>query len=250
MPIIISYISKYNLRLQGPLLQAAGLNNTPQNIPIMAIEEQNKPAAAPKTAPAAPESNAGNGDMAHLIGNVGILIDSAVESVQGVISTVSTATGQLIEGVTTTINSEPVKEILHNVNSATGQLIEGVTATLNSEPVQNSFHELGKFWEGLISNLNSTVNSNQVKNLFDNVSAGMSQLVGNVFSSAIPPAFLSSSDEKKKQVQQIHFTSPKESAAPVKIEAPAAPAAVPAVPVAPVVPVASVAPAAGKPENK
>jgi chlorosome envelope protein H len=206
----------------------------------MATEEQNKPFTAPKPATAAPESNAGNGDMAHLIGNVGILIDSAVESVQGVISTVSTATGQLIEGVTTTINSEPVKEILHNVNSATGQLIEGVTATLNSEPVQNSFHELGKFWEGLISNLNSTVNSDQVKNLFDNVSSGMSQLAGNIFSSAMPPVFLGSSEDKKKHVQQIHFVSPKDTPAPVKVDAPAAPATVPPAPVAP---------AASEPEN-
>jgi chlorosome envelope protein H len=211
----------------------------------MATEEQNKPFTAPKPAPAAQESNAGNGDMAHLIGNVGILIDSAVESVQGVISSVSTATGQLIEGVTTTINSEPVKEILNNVNSATGQLIEGVTATLKSEPVQNSFHELGKFWEGLISNLNSTVNSDQVKNLFDNVSSGMSQLVSNVFSSAMPPVFLSSSDEKKRPVQQIHFVSPKETAAPVKVEAPATPAVTPAAPAT-----APVAPAAVKPENR
>ena len=183
----------------------------------MATEELNKPAAAPNQAPAVPDSNAGNGDMAHLIGNVGILIDSAVESVQGVISTVSSATGQLIEGVTTTINSDQVKEMLQNVNTATGQLIEGVTATLKSEPVQHSFQELGKFWEGLLSNLNETVNSNQVKNLFENVSAGMSQLVGNVFSSAMPPAFLPQAaavDDKKKHVQEIQFVHTKEVAAP------------------------------------
>lgn len=185
----------------------------------MATEEQNKPVAAPKPGAAAQQSNAGNGDMAHLIGNMGILIDSAVESVQGVISSVSTATGQLIEGVTTTINSEPVKEILLNVNTATGQIIEGVTATLKSEQVQNSFQELGKFWGGLISNLNATVNSDQVKNLFDNVSSGMNQLVGNVFSSAMPPVFFSnSSDDKKKLVQQIPFSSPKEAPAPAIIE--------------------------------
>jgi chlorosome envelope protein H len=189
----------------------------------MATEEQNKPVTTPKPATSAPETNAGNGDMAHIIGNMGVLIDSAVESMQGVISSVSSATGQLIEGVTTTINSEPVKEIIQNVNTATGQLIEGVTATLKSEPVQNSFHELGKFWEGLISNLNTTVNSDQVKNLFDNVSAGMNQLVGTVFSSAMPPAFLTSGDDKKKHVQEIHFVSPKETPAPVKVEAPAAP---------------------------
>ncbi|NTU92772.1 MAG: chlorosome envelope protein H [Chlorobiaceae bacterium] len=196
----------------------------------MATEELNKPAAAPKTADQA--SNAGNGDMAHLIGNVGILIDSAVESMQGVISSVSSATGQLIEGVTTTINSEPVKEMLQNVNNATGQIIEGVTATLKSDQVQQSFQGLGKFWEGLISNLNDTVNSGQVKNLFENVSTGMSQLIGNVFSSAMPPAFMPSGEDKKKNIQQIHFNSQKESAVPAKVEAPAAAAKAPTGPAA------------------
>ena len=190
----------------------------------MATEEQNKPAAAANTVDTAQKSNAGNGDMAHLIGNVGILLDSAVESVQGMISTVSSATGQLIEGVTTTINSEPVKEMLNNVNTATGQLIEGVTATLKSEPVQHSFLELGKFWDGLLSNLNETVSAVQVKDLFENVSAGMNQLVANVFSSAMPPAFMpgaSASDDKKKQVKEIQFIHAKDAAQ----EAPAAPAA-------------------------
>jgi chlorosome envelope protein H len=199
----------------------------------MATEEQNQPVAAQKPAAAAPQSNAGNGDMAHLIGNVGILIDSAVESVQGVISSVSTATGQIIEGVTTTINSEPVKEIINNVNTATGQIIEGVTATLKSDQVKNSFQELGKFWGGLISNLNATVNSDQVKNLFDNVSTGMNQLVGNVFSSAMPPVFFSNSpDDKKKQVQEIHFSGPKETPAPAKTESLPTPVITPVKPAA------------------
>ena len=94
----------------------------------MAAEELNKPAGAPKpAAPTKSESNVGNGDMANLIGNVGYLIDSTIESVQGIISSVSSATGQLIDGVTSTINSEPVQGIIHNVNTVSGQLIEGVT---------------------------------------------------------------------------------------------------------------------------
>ena len=168
-------------------------------------EELNKPAAAPKAAPEAPASNVGSGDMANLIGNVGVLLDSAVESVQGVISTVSTATGQLIEGV---------------------------TATLKSEPVQHSVQELGKFWEGLLSNLNETVNSGQVKDLFDNVSAGLNQLVGNVFSSAMPQGLLPLVEDKKKHVQEIHVIHTKEApaaAAPAAPSAPA-PAAAPAAP--------------------
>lgn len=176
----------------------------------MANEETSKPAAgAPKPAGQAPQTNAGNGDMAHLIGNMGILIDSTIESVQGMINTVSSATNQIMDGVNTTINSDQVKGIIDNVNSVSGQLIEGVTNTLNSEQLQNSFNELGKFWAGMISNLNSTVNSNQVKDLFDNVSAGINQLTGMVFSQGMQPPFMigsGSSDEPRKQAKEIPVT--------------------------------------------
>ncbi|HHE31263.1 MAG TPA: chlorosome envelope protein H [Chlorobaculum parvum] len=176
----------------------------------MANEETGKPAAgAPKPAEQEPQTNAGNGDMAHLIGNMGILIDSTIESVQGMINTVSSATGQIMEGVNTTINSDQVKDIIDNVNSVSGQLIEGVTNTLNSEQLQNSFNELGKFWAGMISNLNSTVNSDQVKDLFDNVSSGINQLTGMVFSQGMQPPFMmgsGSGDEPRKQAKEIPVT--------------------------------------------
>ena len=193
----------------------------------MAAEELNKPAGAPKpAAPTNPESNVGNGDMANLIGNVGYLIDSTIESVQGIISSVSSATGQLIEGVTSTINSEPVQGILHNVNSVsgqliegvtstTGQLIDGVTATINSEQVQSSFQELGKLWKNLLENLNSTVSSGQVQNLFSNVSSGLGQLVNNIVS----PGMQIGQDRQRKEVQQIHF-SQKEAVPEIKAPAP------------------------------
>ena len=204
----------------------------------MAAEELNKPAGAPKKAtPITPETNVGNGDMANLIGNVGILIDSTIESVQGIISSVSSATGQLIEGVTSTINSEPVKGIINNVNSVsgqliegvtsttgqlidgvtstTGQLIDGVTATINSEQVQSSFQELGKLWKNLLENLNSTVSSGQVQNLFSNVSSGLGQLVNNIVS----PGMQIGQDRQRKEVQQIHF-SQKEAVPEIKAPAP------------------------------
>ena len=193
----------------------------------MAAEELNKPAGAPKpAAPTNPESNVGNGDMANLIGNVGFLIDSTIESVQGIISSVSSATGQMIEGVTSTINSDPVKEIIQNVNtvsgqlidgvtSTTGQLIDGVTATINSEQVQNSFQELGKLWKNLLENLNSTVSSGQVQDLFANVSAGLGQLVNNIVS----PGVQTGQDRHRKEVTQIPFAQ-KEVVQEIKAPAP------------------------------
>jgi chlorosome envelope protein H len=220
----------------------------------MAAEEIKKPAGALVPAsPKNPESGVGNGDMAHLIGSMGNLIDSTIvsvqgiissvssatgqlfegvsstinsDSVQGMISSVSTATGQLIDGVTSTINSEPVKDILHNVNSATGQLIDGVAATLKSDPIQNSVQELGKLWTGLLENLNATVSSNQVQNLFDNVSTGLGQLMGNVFGA--PGMSSGRENRQKKDVTEIRYT-PKEIVAEVKAPAPAlTPAATPA----------------------
>jgi chlorosome envelope protein H len=196
-------------------------------------EDLNKPAGSPKPAvQKSSDSNVGNGDMANLIGNMGVLIDSTIESVQGIITTVSSATGQIIEGVTSTINSEPVQgiinnvnsvsgKLINNVNSVSGQLIDGVTATLNSEQVQSSFQELGKMWKGLLVNLNSTVSSvssGQVQNLFDNVSSGLGQLVGNVMSTA---RVSGNEDRQKKEVKEIPF-SQKEVAAPVKSAAPVA----------------------------
>ena len=181
----------------------------------MASDELNKPGAVKPAPKDSSESNVGNGDMAHLISNMGSLIESTIASVQDMISIVSSTTGQLIDGVSSTINSEPVKEIIHNVssvsgqliegvNSVSGQLIEGVTATLKSEQVQSSVQELGKLWTSLLENLNSTVNSGQVQSLFENVSSGLSQLAGNVFS----PGGMSismSDDKHKKEVKQIPF---------------------------------------------
>lgn len=194
-------------------------------------EELNKPAAKP-----APQqntsNNAGNGDMASLIGNMGVLIDSTIESVQGMITTVSTATGQIIEGVNSTINSDPVKKIIDNVNSVSGQLIEGVTATLKSEQVQSSVQEIGKLWKNLleslnatVSSVNATVSSGQVQNLFENVSAGLGQLVNTVFS----PGMHVPSGEHKKEIKEIPFSQ--KPGVPAEV-APAAPAssAAPSVP--------------------
>ncbi|MEE9905695.1 chlorosome envelope protein H [Chlorobium sp.] len=208
----------------------------------MAAEELNKPAAKP--APSADTaSNVGNGDMASLIGNMGILIDSTIESVQGMITTVTNATGQIIEGVNSTINSEPVKKIIDNVNSVSGQLIEGVTATLKSEQVQSSVQEIGKLWKNLleslnttVSSVNATVSSGQVQNLFENVSAGLGQLAGSLFSPGMYPG--GGEETHKKEVKQIPFSQKAASTKDAASKAPEATAAskapeTPAVPARP-----------------
>ncbi|MDP8305376.1 MAG: chlorosome envelope protein H [Candidatus Chlorobium antarcticum] len=199
-------------------------------------EELNKPAApVPAVQPKAPETAPGNGDMANLIGNIGILIDGAVVSLQGIFGFIGTTTGQLIEGVNTTVNSSQfkemvenvgqattqladgvnstinsvqVKEIIENVSNATGQIVEGVTATINSDQIQSSVQELGRFWTNILQNID---NSGQVKNMFDNVSAGLGQLMGSILPAGIQMG--SKAETVKKEVKEIPF-SPKEQAKP------------------------------------
>ncbi len=183
----------------------------------MATEEIKKPAGSlVPTAQQDQEVTVGNGDIAHLIGSVGSLIDSTIESVQGMISSVSNATGQLIDGVSSTINSESVQGMISSVSTATGQLIDGVTSTINSDQIQNSFQGLGKLWNGLIETLNNTVSSNQVQNLFDNVSSGLGQLMDNVF--AAPGMPTGRENRPKKDVTEIRYT-PKEIVMTVKASA-------------------------------
>ncbi len=185
----------------------------------MATEEIKKPAGSLiPTAQQDKEITVGNGDIAHLIGTVGSLIDSTIESVQGMISSVSNATGQLIDGVSSTINSESVQGMINSVSNATGQLIDGVTSTINSDQIQNSFQGLGKLWNGLIETLNNTVSSNQVQNLFDNVSSGLGQLMNNVFAAPGMPS--GRENRPKKDVTEIRYT-PKEIVMSVKAPAPA-----------------------------
>ncbi len=184
----------------------------------MATEEIKKPAGSLiPTAQQDQDVTVGNGDIAHLIGSVGSLIDSTIESVQGMISSVSNATGQLIDGVSSTINSESVQGMISSVSNATGQLIDGVTSTINSDQIQNSFQGLGKLWNGLIETLNNTVSSNQVQNLFDNVSSGLGQLMNNVF--AAPGMPTGRENRPKKDVTEIRYT-PKEIIMAVKAPAP------------------------------
>jgi chlorosome envelope protein H len=191
----------------------------------MAAEELNKP-----------DPKALEGEFANLIGKAGMLIDSTIVSVQGMISSVSSVTEQLIDGVNSTIKSEPLQEIIQNVNSVSGQLIEGVNtvsgqlfegvnATINSQQVQ----DFGKMLKNLLDNINTTVSTGQVQNLFGNVSFGLGQLVNTVFAPVISGGC---GEHQKKEVRQIPFTHTQESN-PAGTAVQAAPAPAPAADQAP-----------------
>jgi chlorosome envelope protein H len=147
----------------------------------MAAEELNKPAASPAPSNQS-ETNVGNGDMAHLIGNVGSLIDSTIISVQGAISSVSATTEQIIEGVSSTINSEPVQLVINSVSSVAEQVIQSVTAIVNPESIQGVFNSVSSATGQLIDGVSSTINSQPVQEIFNNVSSGAGQLLDGVTS--------------------------------------------------------------------
>ena len=139
------------------------------------------------------DTGVGNGDMALLIGSMGSLIDSAIVSVQEIITTVSSVTGQLIEGVSSTINSEPVQGMISSVGSATGQLIEGVSSTITVESVQGVISSVssatGQLIDGvssatgqLIDGVTSTINSEPVREMFNNITSVPGQLIDGVTS--------------------------------------------------------------------
>jgi len=147
----------------------------------MAAEELNKAAGAvPPVSPQNTATGVGNGDMAHLIGDVGALIDSTIVSVQGAISSVSSATEQIIEGVTLTIKSEPVQGVINSVSSVTGQLINNITSTINPESIQGMINSVSSATGQLIDGVNSTINSQPVQEILNNVSSVSGQLIEGV----------------------------------------------------------------------
>lgn len=213
----------------------------------MATEEQKKNADAGQSAiqEVAP-GTVGNGDIAHLIGNVGILIDSTIESVQDMISSAGSATGQIIGDVTSNINSDTVKDtfesvqgMITTVSTSTGQFIEGVTSTINSdavketiESVQEMISTVGSATGQIIDGVTATFQSEPVQNSFNELGKFWENLMGslndtvnsnqvkNLFENvssglgqlvgnvfSAPGASFGAVDDRKKHVQEIPLIS-------------------------------------------
>ncbi|MEI7695251.1 MAG: chlorosome envelope protein H [Chlorobium sp.] len=145
----------------------------------MAAEELSNPAGTPASLKDT-ETGAGNGDMAQLIGSMGSLIDSTIVSVQEAISSVSSTTGQIIEGVSATIQSEPVQGVINSVSTVTGQLINGVTSTINAESIQGVFNSVSSATGQLIDGVAATINSQPVQEIINNVSSVSGQVIDGV----------------------------------------------------------------------
>ena len=150
-------------------------------------EESKKTSGTPETdANTAPESSAsqgsGNADFPTLFGNIGLMIDSSIESVTEMINSASSITKQVSENITLTTNSDAVKGMVDNIGSLSKNVIQGVNDTLNSEQLKKTFNELGNLASTVIDSAGSVARSEQTQNLFNTISTGLNQLLQTIVS--------------------------------------------------------------------
>ncbi len=148
-------------------------------------EELNKPAPASAQKPSDPEQTGTNpggiqGDIPMLLENVGNLIDSTIESVSDMLNSATNVTGQIIENVNVTVQSDAVQGIMKNIGNVSEKVAESVNATLNAQQLKDSLSVFGQMLDNITETFNTTVNSEPVRNLFETVSTGINQLMNNL----------------------------------------------------------------------
>ena len=148
-------------------------------------EELKKTSGAPETeTKTTPESSAsrggGNADFPTLLGNIGLMIDSSIQSVTEMINSASSVTKQVSENIILTTNSDAVKGMVDNIGSLSQNVIKGVNDTLNSEELKKTFNELGKLASTVIDSAGSVARSEQTQNLFNTISTGLNQLLQTI----------------------------------------------------------------------
>ena len=147
----------------------------------MAEEFKNTPnTPEPKTTDVPAISQTGDADFPTLLGNIGLMIDTSIESVTKVINSATAITQQVSENITLTANSDVVKGMVDNIGSVSQSIIKGVNDTLNSEQLKKTFDELGKLASTVIDGAGSIANSQQAQNLFNTVSSGLNQLIQTI----------------------------------------------------------------------
>ncbi|MCW8819581.1 MAG: hypothetical protein OQK61_04625 [Ignavibacteriaceae bacterium] len=123
-----------------------------------------------------------NADFPTLFENIGLLIDSSIGSIAGMIDSANSVTKQVSENITLTANSDAVKGIVDNIGSLSQNVIQGVNDTLNSEQLKKTFDELGKLATSVLDSAGSVANSEQAQNLFTTVNTGLNQLLQTIVS--------------------------------------------------------------------
>ncbi|MBO8092717.1 MAG: hypothetical protein J7D60_05345 [Prosthecochloris sp.] len=157
--------------------------------------------------PAAERHTENIGDIPMLMENVGHLIDSTIESVTGMIASATNVTGQIIDNVNVTVQSDTVKGIMKNLGSVSENLTQGITST--SEQLKDSIALFGKVLGSITESISSTVTSEPVKNLFETVSNGLGQIINS-----LPTQNIQACCDHPKAVQIPYSHKKPEAAAP------------------------------------
>ena len=148
-------------------------------------EEVKDPSGTPETeakgtSELSSSRSSSNADFPTLFGNIGILIDSSIESITGVIDSANSVTKQVSENITLTVNSDTVKGVVDTIGSLSQNVIQGVNDTLNSEQLKKTFDELGNLAGTVIDSAGSVARSEQAQNLFNTISSGLNQLLQTI----------------------------------------------------------------------
>lgn len=190
-------------------------------------EELKKTSDTPETAAkTASESSAargsGNGDFPVLFENIGLMIDSSIESVTEMINSASSVTKQVSENIILTTNSDAVKGMADNIGSLSQNVIKGINDTLNSEQLKKTFSELGNLASTVIDSAGSVARSEQTQNLFNTISTGLNQLLQAI----VTPIQSGTANMHSKKAVEIPFSqktsceSPDQGSSPEKQKAP------------------------------
>lgn len=170
-------------------------------------EEIKRPSDTPgketKEAPEISTSGAvSNADFPTLFANIGLFIDSSIESIAGMINSANSVTKQVSENITLTANSDTVKGMVDNIGALSQNVIQGVNDTLNSDELKKTFNELGNLASTVIDSAGSVARSEQAQNLFNTISTGLNQLLQTI----VRPIQSGAADLHAKKAVEIPFS--------------------------------------------
>lgn len=166
-------------------------------------EELNKPAGTPEAASQKQETPPASGqkkvgDVPFLFENIGVLVESTLGSVSGMLASATTVTRQVVENIDVTMNSDTVQGLVKNIGTVSENVIGSVNSTLGSEQLKNTIEGLGNLASGLVKTAESVVTSDQAKDLFQIVSDGLNQLASAIVT---PVQALGHKEHQKKPVE-------------------------------------------------
>ncbi len=176
-------------------------------------------APAQKAAASPPPSQDAGVDIPGLLQNIGLLIESTIDSVTGMLASATSVTRQTVENIGVTMNSDTVQEVVKTIGKTSENVVGNVNAALSSRELNNAISEIGNLAENLVKTVESVATSEQTQNLFNTIATGLNQLAATVVSPV--QAITHKADHKKPvEIPFCHKTpsEPEKPATPEKKE--------------------------------